>query len=435
MTSGNLTDEPLAYDDDDARRRLGHLVDAFCIHDRPIHVPCDDSVVRIVDGREMPIRRSRGYAPMPIRLPTPVAPTLAVGAQLKNTFCIAEGHDAWMSQHIGDMGNLETLSAFERSVAQFGAMYSIEPTIVAADAHPDYATRRWADTRHGGSVAVQHHHAHVVALMAEHGLDGSEPIVGVAFDGTGYGLDGAIWGGEILVVDGDHAQRFASLAEVPLPGGDAAIRKPYRIALAHLWSAGVEWDDQLAPVAHCSDPERRALASMLRSGTGCVPTTSIGRLFDAIASILGVRHEISYEGQAAIELEHLAAGVDADRPLPLRLDGATIDAGPLIVELVRRRRDGEQVSSLAAAFHDAVADVIVDAAVAVRRELGITTVGLTGGVFQNARLVTTARHRLERAGCSVLTHRLVPANDGGLALGQVLIAGRCRPARVPPVEP
>ncbi len=425
MTSGNLSDEPLAYDDDDARRRLAPLADSFCTHDRPIHVPCDDSVVRIVDGRELPIRRSRGYAPLPLTLPMPVDPTLAVGGELKNTFCLADGRHAWMSQHLGDMQNVETLTAFERSVELFTEMYGITPRTVAADMHPGYLTTAWAGEHADEPALVQHHHAHVCSLMVEHGLSGEEPIVGVAFDGTGYGPDGAIWGGEVLLADYARARRVAALDEVPLPGGDAAIRKPYRVALAHLWAAGRAWDDELPPVAHCPPSERRALARMFERGTGCVPTTSMGRLFDAVSSILGVRHEITYEAQAAMELEHLA--VDAPpsgRPLRLDVEGSRIVAGRLVAELVDRLAAGEGAASLAAAFHEAVAVAVRDAASAVRAAHGATTVGLTGGVFQNAHLVTATRRALEADGFTVLTHRRVPPNDGGLALGQLVIAGR-----------
>jgi hydrogenase maturation protein HypF len=355
----------------------------------------------------------------------PVGPTLAVGGELKNTFCLAEGTHAWMSQHLGDMQNLETLRAFERSVQQFTGMYGIAPERIAADAHPDHLTRRWAEDATDSLRPVQHHHAHVGALMAEAGLPGDEPVIGVAFDGTGLGLDGAIWGGEVLLADHTTAERFAHLDEIPLPGGDAAIRKPYRTALAHLWAAGRHWSDDLPPVAHCGDDERRALASMLESGTGCVPTTSMGRLFDAVSSILGLRHEITYEGQAAMELEHLATGAEVDGgPLRFSVDGPRIGVAGLIGELVGRRSRGESVPSLAAAFHLGVADLVGEVARSAREVHGISTVGLTGGVFQNALLVTITRRLLEADGFGVLTHQLVPPNDGGLALGQLVIAAR-----------
>lgn len=429
MTSGNRSNEPLAYDDDDALLRLADLADSFCTHDRPIHVPCDDSVLRIVDGSELPIRRSRGYAPLPVRLPMSVPPTLAVGGELKNVFCIADGEHAWMSQHIGDMGNIETLRAFEASVELFCEMYDVEPANFAADAHPDYMTSRWAAERSSDPSLVQHHHAHVCALMAEHSIPSADAVIGVAFDGTGYGIDGAIWGGEVLVADYAGFERVAALADIALPGGDAAIRKPYRVALSYLRSVGIEWRESLLPVAVCSPSERAALASMFDSGTGCVPTSSMGRLFDAVSSLLGVRHEISFEGQAAMELEHLAAAVSSPperRQLRFVLDDDSLDGtsrigvASVLAGLVDGLAAGESVPSLAAAFHDATAAMIVMVAERVRDRTGIRIVGLTGGVFQNALLVESARCGLESAGFRVLLHRVVPPNDGGLALGQAI---------------
>ena len=226
MTSGNLTDEPICYDDADARARLGRIADSWLIHDRPIHVPCDDSVLRIADGEELPIRRSRGYAPLPVQMPFELTPTLATGGELKNTFCLASGRHAWVSQHIGDMGSLETLAAFERSIGQFGEMYQVAAQGVVADAHPGYQSRRWADDRSGRPVElVQHHHAHIASVMAEHAVEAGERVIGFAFDGTGYGSDGAIWGGEVLIAGYDGFERRAHLRYVPLPGGDAAVRR------------------------------------------------------------------------------------------------------------------------------------------------------------------------------------------------------------------
>ncbi|MGF1599327.1 MAG: carbamoyltransferase HypF [Acidimicrobiales bacterium] len=426
MTSGNLSNEPLAYEDDDARDRLAALADSFCTNDRPIHVPCDDSVMRMIDGRELPIRRSRGYAPLPVALPIEVGPTLAAGGELKNTFCVASGRHAWMSQHIGDMENVETLVAFERSVDLFCDMYAIEPAVVAADMHPGYLTRQWADDRFEVVEPVQHHHAHIASLMAESGSTGDVPVIGVAFDGTGYGLDRTIWGGEFLVADYDGFERVAALSEIPLPGGDAAIRRPYRTALAHLWAAGIPWAPDLPPVETSDATERQALASMFERGTGCTPTSSMGRLFDAVASLLGVRHEVTYEGQAAIELEHL---VDrhAVRVPRLRFtigDDGRIGCGELLHDLVEHRRRAEAVALLATAFHDSVAHLVLDVARRIRIERGLNSVALTGGVFQNADLDRSTRVLLESDGFAVLVHRLVPPNDGGLALGQAIIAGR-----------
>lgn len=430
LTSANRSDEPICHTDDDAALRLPALADAALTHDRPIHVPCDDSVVRVVDGRELPIRRSRGYAPLPVELGLDGPAVLAVGGELKNTFCLTDGPRAYLSAHIGDMGTLETLRAHERSVRQLTALRG-RPQRLVADRHPGYLTRGWAERDAGDRPLdlVQHHHAHVVSLLAEHGRLGEE-IVGVAFDGTGYGPsaagDGpAVWGGEILRLD--HRShlftRAGHLAEVPLPGGDAAVRNPRRMALSHLAAAGIGWDPDLPPVAACDAAELRLLASQLHSGTGCVPCTSIGRLFDAVASLLGVRHAVDYEGQAAIELEALAASAPTGHGFTTRLrlgaDGV-LDPAPLLRDLVAGLRAGLDPAVPAAAFHAAVADAVVRVVAAVAGPVRLA--GLTGGAFQNVLLLRACRRSLRDAGFEVLTHRVVPPNDGGLALGQAAVS-------------
>ena len=421
MTSGNLTDEPIAYQDDDARRRLAGLADVWLGHDRPIHVPCDDSVVRVVGGDELPIRRSRGYTPLPVRLPFDAPPSLAVGGELKTTFCLASGPSAWMSQHIGDMGSVETLAAFERSTAQFQALYGVSPELVVADLHPGYHTRQWAERQVAEPVLVQHHHAHVASLMAEHAVPADEAVVGVVFDGTGYGPDGAIWGGEILVAGYAAFERAAHLANVPLPGGDATIRRPYRAALAHLRAAGIPWDDDLPPVTAAADGELDVLRRQLERGTRCVPTSSMGRLFDAVSSLLGLRQTVTYEAQAAIELEALATRADLDAA-PVYAFGPGFSATPLLRAIVNDLRQGRDQALIAAGFHRAVATEVADAARRIRARTGIARVGLTGGVFQNALLTLLTRSQLTGDGFDVMTHRVVPPNDGGLALGQIAVA-------------
>lgn len=424
LTSANRSDEPLCFTDDDEATRLPALADAVLTHDRPIHVPCDDSVVRVVDGRELPVRRSRGYAPLPVDLGVAGPAVLAVGGELKNTFCVTDGARAHLSAHIGDMGTLETLRAFERSVEQLSGMRAA-PTRLVADLHPAYLTRAWAERNAGDRPLdlVQHHHAHVVSLLAEHGRLG-EPVVGVAFDGTGYGCDETVWGGEILLLgtDSHHFTRAGHLAAVPLPGGDAAVRNPRRMALSHLRAAGIPWDPDLPCVAACDAAELRLLASQLESGVGCVPTTSMGRLFDAVASLLGVRHTVTYEGQAAIELEALAAGAD---PYPaLRLEvvagSGLLDPAPLLAGLVAGVRAGASVEVMALAFHVAVADAVAEVVTQVTGSVRLA--GLTGGVFQNVLLLRLVRQRLQDRGFTVLTHRVVPPNDGGLALGQAAVS-------------
>jgi hydrogenase maturation protein HypF len=357
-------------------------------------------------------------------LPFAADPTLATGGELKNAFCLASGRAAFMSQHIGDMGSLETLAAFERSTRQFGDIYRTHATRVATDAHPGYQTRRWADEDSGLPVTyVQHHHAHIASLMAEHAVPTEQRVLGVAFDGTGFGSDGTIWGGEILVAGYGDFERVSHLRTVPLPGGDAAIRRPARVALAHLWAAGIAWDDDLPPVADSDPDERAVLARQLERDLLCVPTSSMGRLFDAVSSLLGVRHRASYEAQAAIELEWLAhQGEASGSPYRFDLGPDDFDAAPVLRALIADLRRGERVPDMAARFHQAVARLIADVSGAACAAHGLDTVALSGGVFQNSLLLRLAREELAQHDVRVLTHRVVPPNDGGLALGQAAIA-------------
>ena len=436
MTSGNVSGEPMAFEDADAHERLGRLVDGFLTHDRPIHVPCDDGVVRSIGGELVPLRRSRGDAPLPIALPVDAPPSLAVGAELKNTIGVATGRRAWLSQHIGDVGDLATLRALERAVAQLTAFFAIDPEVVAADPHPAYATHAWARRHHRERLTtVQHHHAHIAAVLAEHGVAPDEPVIGVAFDGTGFGCDDTVWGGEVLLADLAHAERVRHLAVVPLPGGDSAVTNPARMALAHLWAAGIDWGEDLACIAALTPPQRALLRQQLERGVAVTPTSSMGRLFDAVAALLGIRQAITYEGQAAIELEWLAGeraatsldeatSVDGPRDeLPVyRFPVApVIDPGPVLAAVVRDVRAGVPRPAIATAFHLAVAAAVVEVATEVAAAGGPRTVACSGGVFQNDQLTTATRTGLEDAGFRVLTHRLVPPNDGGLALGQLAV--------------
>ncbi|SRX95993.1 (NiFe) hydrogenase maturation protein HypF [Thermobispora bispora DSM] [Mycobacterium shimoidei] len=424
FTSANRSDEPICYTENDAAQRLPSLADAVLDHNRPIHVPCDDSVVRVVDGRELPIRRSRGYAPLPVDLGYGGPPVLAVGGELKNTFCLTDGPRAYVSGHIGDMATLETLRAFERAVGQLSEI-RLQPMRLAADLHPGYQTRDWAERHADGRPLdfVQHHHAHVVSLLADHGRLG-EPMIGVSFDGTGYGCDGTIWGGEILALgpDSHRFRRVGHLLPVPLPGGDAAVRNPWRMALAQLWLAGVEWSPDLAPVAAATSAELRLVRSQLESNVNCVPCSSVGRLFDAVASLLGVRHRIDYEAQAAIELEVLADSA-AHKPAPLSMvvrDDGIIDPIPMIRTMASGLSAGIKPAELAAGFHQAVAAAVAEVVGLVAGDVRL--VGLTGGVFQNVLLLRACRELLQHEGFEVLTHRTVPPNDGGLALGQAAVS-------------
>ena len=428
MTSGNIGGEPICYRDDDAVERLSHLADGWLMHDRPILVPCDDSVVRVFsDGTELPIRRSRGYAPLPVALPVPVPPTLAVGADLKNTMAVADGRYAWLSQHIGDMDDLATLSAFDAAAAHLGSLTGVRPEVFVADAHPRYRSTSWAHRNADGRPVrrVQHHHAHIAAVMAEHGLDGSGQVLGFAFDGTGYGSDGAIWGGEVLLADYKGFRRMAQLKYVPLPGGDVSVLRPYRMAMSHLWAAGVPWADDLPPVRACPPDERAVLLHQLETGLGCVPTSSMGRLFDAVSALVGIRQVVDYEAQAAIELEGMSR--DAD-PGVLRYRfhveladdaPARIDPAPVLRGVVDDVRTGVPAGVIGARFHAAVARLIVGLAADYATETN--TVALSGGVFQNALLVSTTLTALRDNGFEVITHRRVPPNDGGIALGQLIV--------------
>ncbi len=422
MTSGNLGGEPICYDDDDALERLAGLAEGWLMHDRAILVPCDDSVVRVLDGIELPIRRSRGYAPLPVALPVPLPPTLAVGADLKNTMAVADGRYAWLSQHIGDMDDLATLSAFDSAQAHLRALTGVDPVQLVADAHPMYRSTGWAHRNADGRPVrtVQHHHAHIAAVMAEHGYDGSEQVIGFAFDGTGYGSDGAVWGGEVLLANYKGYQRLAQLKYVPLAGGDVSVLRPYRMALAHLWAAGIAWEADLAPVGACPPDERKALASQLETGLGCAPTSSMGRLFDAVSSLAGVRQVVDYEAQAAIELEGMSRGSDCGATAyRFDVDGDLIDPAPVLEAVIADIRAGVPQGVIGARFHRAVADLIVG--IAANLADSSRTIALSGGVFQNALLLRLALKGLRGKGFHVITHRCVPPNDGGIALGQLLV--------------
>ncbi|MCP3770261.1 carbamoyltransferase HypF [Streptomyces sp. MAR25Y5] len=439
MTSGNVSGEPIVTDEEDALERLAPLADAWLTHDRPIHVPCDDSVVRVCDGEPLVLRRSRGYAPLPVTLPVPVVPALAVGGDLKNAFCLARGDKAWLSAHVGDMDDLATQRAFGRAERQLESVTGVRPTVLVTDGHPGYRSGAWARRHAGGRpvVRVQHHHAHIAAVLAEHGVPAGDRVIGVACDGTGYGDDGAVWGGEFLVADYDGFQRFAHLAYVPLPGGDAAVRRPYRMALAHLHAAGIAADPGLPCTVACPPAELAVLETQLARGLNCVPTSSMGRLFDAVASLAGVRQHAGYEAQAAVELEAaaVAAGDVAEDPryafrleVPSAPGAAPLTAapGPLLAAVAEDVRRGVPVGVIAARFHLAVARLVRTVCAAARGATGLRTVALTGGVFSNTLLSTACARTLRADGFTVLRHREVPPNDGGLALGQMVVGARAR---------
>ena len=424
MTSANEGGSPIVFRDNDLHQLAG-IADGVLGHDRPIHIPCEDSVVIVTAGGDVvPLRRSRGYAPLPVSTPRdgtgPVI--LATGGDLKTTFCLmAPDGRAHLSSHLGDMADPRTQAGFDSAMHHLARITDRRPQVIACDLHPGYATTGWARRQPHPVVQVQHHHAHAVSLLAEHAKLGTPAIV-VTYDGTGYGTDGAIWGGELLAIT--HPARFtrvAHLGEFALPGGDGAVRHPARIALDLMHRAHIGWDEAPECVAAVGPEGLRILAQQIPRGTGCVPTTSMGRLFDAVASLLGVCQLVTYEGQAAIELEHLARSGD---PVPLELPvrAGVLDPIPAIRGLVDALHAGTPVADLAAAFHQAVARATIAATVDCARAAGVTTVGLTGGVFVNRILLDTICNGLADNGFEVLTHRIVPCNDGGLALGQAVIA-------------
>lgn len=425
LTSGNVSDEPIAYRDEDAIARLGGIADAFLLHGRPIATRVDDSVVRPMAGRAVPVRRSRGYAPGPVALPVPARRhVLAVGAELKSTVCLARGRHAFLSQHIGDLENYETFVSFIEAIDHLRRLFDVTPEIVAHDLHPEYlSTKHALELDDVELVGVQHHHAHVASCLADNGEPG--PVIGVAFDGTGYGTDGTLWGGEVLVADLARSERVAHLDPVPLPGGPAAIREPWRMAAVHARAALGEVPPDLEVWHRNADRWGQVLA-VADAGLNAPLTSSAGRLFDAVAALVGLRDEITYEGQAAIELEQAADpaqrdayafGYDEDEHGMLRLRGAD-----LVRAVIDDLRDGAPVGDVAARFHNGVAAGVTAVCRQVADARGLSTVALSGGVFQNLLLTERVVAQLEEQGLRVLTHRQVPPNDGGISLGQAVVA-------------
>ena len=425
MTSGNLSDEPIATSNPDARTRLGTIADAFLLHDREIVARYDDSVVRMVDGAPLFLRRARGYAPLPLQIPVAAPlPLVAVGPHLKNTFTAVHGETAYVSQHIGDLENLETLAHFQESLDLFRRLFRLEPRVAVRDLHRGYLSTRVADELGLEQVlSVQHHHAHVTAVMAEHGQ--TEQVVGVAYDGTGYGQDGAVWGAETFVADLCSYERMGRLRYAPLPGGDLAVRRPWRAALGYL-SLELSEREAFARAFDGIDETERSLAEQQIARELNAPlASSMGRLFDAAAAVLGTRQVSHYEGQAAMELEALAGERDAV-PLPLPLqeqDGVLVlNPIPLLVALGERRRAGDDVADLAARFHESVAAATVESARRIADGAGLSTIVLGGGVFQNARLLSTVKRGLEESIFEVLVPQRLSPNDGSISYGQAASA-------------
>lgn len=432
MTSGNLSQMPIITGNDEAQSKLSHIADAFLLHNRDIHMRCDDAVWWVdrfageEDAARQPLRRSRGDAPYPVRLPWQAErPILAVGAEMKNTFCLLRDSDAFLSQHIGEVDSLESLAYFREALAHLEAVFKVEPQIIAHDLHPGYLTTRLAQelaAERGLSLtAIQHHHAHIVSCLAEHGR--AERVIGIALDGTGYGTDGAIWGGEILAADPGSFERIGHFEYLPLPGGEAAIRRPYRIAWGYLFETLGEIPN-LPTLADFPEKEREIVTRQVERRLNTPLTSSCGRLFDAVSALLGICPVTTFEAQAAIALELAAreANLATAKPLPFKLADGVIRVGGVFAALVDGLRGGRAISEMAADFHVTLAEMMTQTAGEARDRTGLETVALSGGVFQNRLVLRLVRERLREAGFEVLTHRQVPANDGGLSLGQAAAA-------------
>jgi hydrogenase maturation protein HypF len=427
MTSGNLSEEPIAIGNSEAVARLGKIADWFLLHNREILLRCDDSVLRHTGGRTRQIRRSRGFVPVPVFLKREFPPTLAVGGELKNTICLLRGQEAFLSQHIGDLENVEAYKFFQEAVDHFQKILKIRPGIVAYDLHPDYFATRWARKLPGiQAVGVQHHHAHIVSCMAENHLEGR--VIGFALDGTGYGSDGRIWGGEVLLANYMDFERAAHLAYVPLPGGAAAIREPWRMAVSHLW-ASFGPDFLKLPIPFFQQiPQERVLTvlRMMERQVNSPLTSSCGRLFDAVAALINLRLEVNYEAQAAVELEMCRDAATAGQPYPFGLSEAgdvlQIDSRPLFRAIVEDLLRGATAGAVSQRFHDGLIDALAGIARILRKRTSLNTVCLSGGTFQNTCLADSLEHQLQSDGFEVYTHSQVPAGDGGISLGQAVVA-------------
>jgi hydrogenase maturation protein HypF len=428
MTSGNISDEPIVYRDEEARERLSGIADMFLSHNREIHTRSDDSVIRVFQGNPLFLRRSRGYVPRSIRLPAPQRSVLALGAELKTVVCLTREDRAFLSQHIGDLKNAATLQSLEDTVSHLERILDIRPEVVAHDLHPDYLSSVFAaGLKEVRLEPVQHHHAHMASCMAENGLEGES--IGVVYDGVGYGLDGTIWGGEFLLGDYRAFRRVGHFRTVAMPGGDAAVREPLRMALSYLFDAYGEglYGKPIPCLAQVNDRERQIYLKMLRQGINSPLTSSCGRLFDAVSAMLDVRSRVSYEGQAAIELEALAEGADTDEIYPYSIISANgsliLDMRPIIEGVVSDIEISEPGAVIARRFHNTVAMSTTDLCVKIREATGVNRVVLSGGSFQNKLLTNGIFNGLSDEGFEVFTHRLAPPNDGGLSLGQAVIAG------------
>ncbi len=433
MTSGNRRGQPIITANPEALEQLGDIADGFLLHDRDIHMHCDDSVTQVVEGEIYPIRRSRGYAPFPIPLPEKGPSILAAGPELKNTFCFTKGDQAFLSQHIGDLENYQTLEAYQDSVDHFEDLFRIETEALAYDLHPNYLATRYALQRAEEegipAVGVQHHFAHIASCLADNRYPGEEPVIGLSFDGTGYGNDGHIWGGEVLTANYDGYHRAYHLAYVPLPGGDKAIKEPWRLALAWLHQLEIDWKPSLAPVQYGRGQNAsgydilRILRNQLESGTNTPLTSSLGRLFDTVSALVGVCQKADYEAQAAIELEAL---VDPEEKsgYAFEISDGVIHPGPVIRAVLADIANHKPPETISARFHNGLAEMVRQVCNRLREDYDLDQVALSGGVWQNVTLLQKTIPLLQDEGFTIYTHHRVPPNDGGLALGQAVVAQR-----------
>lgn len=441
MTSGNLSDEPIAYKDNEAFARLKGIADYFLVHNREIFMRCDDSVVKMFENKEMIIRRSRGYAPSPLRLQYTFAkPTLACGAFLKNTFCLARGNHAFLSHHIGDLENTETLNSYETAIEHYKRLFSIEPEVIAYDLHPEYLSTKYALSQNDtiSKIGIQHHHSHIVSGMVENGI--THKVIGVAFDGLGYGDDGNFWGGEFLVVDLSGYERAGHLDYVPMPGGELAIKEPWRMAISYLYQIYGDNIPMISPLCthhftrntmdKLDNPKIKVLLKMLSQRLNCPLTSSMGRVFDGIASVLDLQHTINYEGQAAIKLESIADehesgsypfGINADVGAHCNVP-IIIQWQPVIKHILEDMQHKTANPTISARFHNSIVEMVVQVCIMLHDSKGLNDVVLSGGVFQNNFLFSRLFQKLKLRGFNVHSHKKVPCNDGGISLGQAVIA-------------
>jgi len=423
MTSANISEEPICSENDECINRMDHIADCYLLHDREIYIQCDDSVVQIWDEKPFFIRRSRGYTPRPIILANGGPSVLAVGGHLKNTICLTKEHFAFLSQHIGDLENLQTLNSFEETINHLQNLFEIKPSYVVHDLHPEYLSTKWVqDKLDIPARSVQHHYAHILSVMAEHNIE--DDIIGFALDGTGFGEDGAIWGGEILICNIYTFKRVAHFDYLPMPGGDKAILEPWRMAFSYLLKYFEDGTEQAQSLFSDRKEQIKIVSQAIEKNINSPSTSSCGRLFDAVAAILGIRNTVAYEGQAAIMLESLAI-MDSNNILDIGQfelikteNQYIINPNEILQKIVKGKREKKEISTISRAFHNALIDVFIRIACMIRSESGLEQVALSGGCFQNLYLLQGLNKKLNKNGFRVMTNIEVPVNDGGLALGQ-----------------